>query len=183
MNLNELNESVKAKPARKRIGRGNGSGWGKTAGRGHKGAHSRSGWSRKDHFEGGQLPVARRLPKRGFTNARFRTELAIVNVSELEVFEEGAVVTPEELLKRRIILKLGDGLKVLGHGELTKKLEVHAHRVSKKAKEAIEAKGGTVTLTPLHKEKARAAIKDKRFKGKTRKRQLKAGKAVTKGKR
>jgi large subunit ribosomal protein L15 len=182
MNLTELNESVKAKKARRRIGRGNGSGWGKTAGRGHKGAKSRSGWKRKDHFEGGQLPAIRRFPKRGFSNALWKKDLSIVNLSALNVFDDGAVVTPEELLKRRIILKLGDGLKVLGHGELTKKLEVHAHKFSAKARASILEKGGSVKDLETKRASALKAIKSKRFQGKTRRRQLKAGKVVTRRK-
>lgn len=182
MILNELNDSVKRKQKRHRIGRGNGSGWGKTAGRGHKGAKSRSGWSRKDHFEGGQLPAIRRFPKVGFSNALWKKDLSIVNLSALNVFNDGDEVTPEELLKRRIILKLGDGLKVLGHGELTKKLTIKAHRFSAKARAAIEEKGGTVVDLELRRDEALKAIRNKRFQGKRRRRQLKAGKAVTRRK-
>lgn len=182
MNLNDLNDAVRRKKSRKRIGRGNGSGWGKTAGRGHKGAKSRSGWKQKLHFEGGQMPIVRRLPKRGFTNALFMKDFSIVNISALNAFEDGSVVTPQDLLKRRIILKLGDGLKVLGHGEIKKKLEVHAHAFSKTAQAAIEAAGGSIKKLETQRDKALKSIKKKRFKGKTRRRQLRAGKAVTKGK-
>lgn len=185
MNLSELNASLKGqgKADRRRIGRGNGSGWGKTAGRGHKGAQSRAGWSQKVHFEGGQMPLMRRIPKRGFTNALFMKDLAIVNLSDLEKFAEGTVVTPDLLLEKRMILKLGDGLKVLGQGALTRKLEVQAHAFSASARQAIEAAGGAVKELTTKRAAALSAIKGKRFKGKRRKRQIKAGKPVTRAKR
>lgn len=183
MNLNDLCQSVAAKPARHRVGRGCGSGWGKTSKRGHKGAHSRSGWRRKDHYEGGQTPAIRRLPKRGFTNAQFMKQLAIVNLEKLNIFEDGTTVTPELLLTQRIVLDLGDGLKVLGKGELERKLIVKAHRISEKARAAIEAKGGSVELIPLRRDDALASIKSKRFKGKRRQRQIRAGKVVHRGRK
>jgi large subunit ribosomal protein L15 len=127
---------------RKRVGRGKGSGLGKTSGRGEKGQKSRSGFSQKPGFEGGQMPLHRRVPKRGFNNARFRKEYATVNLEKLEVFEPGTIVTPEVLLKRGVIKNLRDGLKVLGNGELSKSLTVRAHKFSAKAAEAIAAKGG-----------------------------------------
>jgi large subunit ribosomal protein L15 len=131
---------------RKRVGRGPGSGLGKTAGRGEKGQKSRSGFSRKPGFEGGQMPLHRRLPKRGFTNARFRKEFACVNLGRLEVFEAGTIVTPELLVKLGLVKKLRDGLKVLADGQLTKPLTVHAHRFSGKAQERIATLGGKAEL-------------------------------------
>ena len=127
---------------RKRVGRGPGSGLGKTSGRGEKGQKSRSGFSHRDGFEGGQMPLHRRVPKRGFTNARFKKEFAEVNVGKLEAFDAGTIVTPEILLKHGIIKKLADGVKVLGDGELTKALTVRAHRFSAKAQERITGLGG-----------------------------------------
>jgi large subunit ribosomal protein L15 len=131
---------------RKRVGRGPGSGLGKTAGRGEKGQKSRSGFSRKPGFEGGQMPLHRRLPKRGFTNAPFRKEFACVNLGRLEVFEAGTIVTPELLVKQGIVKRLRDGLKVLADGQLTKALTVHAHRFSGKAQERIATLGGRAEL-------------------------------------
>jgi large subunit ribosomal protein L15 len=127
---------------RKRVGRGPGSGLGKTAGRGEKGQKSRSGFSRKPGFEGGQMPLHRRVPKRGFSNYPFKKEFATVNLGRLEVFEVGTIVTPELLVKQGIVKRLRDGLKVLADGELTKALTVHAHRFSAKAKERIAGLGG-----------------------------------------
>jgi large subunit ribosomal protein L15 len=127
---------------RKRIGRGPGSGTGKTAGRGEKGQKSRSGYSRKVGFEGGQMPLHRRVPKRGFTNAPFRKEFAEVNLGRLEVFEDGTIVTPEVLVKWGIVKRVRDGVKILGKGDLTKALTVHAHRFSARAKERIAGAGG-----------------------------------------
>jgi len=127
---------------RKRVGRGPGSGLGKTSGRGEKGQKSRSGFGQKLGFEGGQMPLHRRVPKRGFTNARFRKEFAVVNLGSLEIFEAGAVITPETLLKRGIIHKLLDGLKILGDGALTKALTIRAHKFSAKAQERITGAGG-----------------------------------------
>jgi large subunit ribosomal protein L15 len=131
---------------RKRVGRGPGSGTGKTAGRGEKGQKSRSGYSRKVGFEGGQMPLHRRVPKRGFTNSPFRKEFAEVNLGRLEVFEEGTIVTPEVLVKRGIVKQVRDGVKILGKGELTKALTVHAHGFSEKAKERIAGLGGKVEI-------------------------------------
>jgi large subunit ribosomal protein L15 len=131
---------------RKRIGRGPGSGTGKTAGRGEKGQKSRSGYSRKVGFEGGQMPLHRRVPKRGFTNALFRKEFAEVNLGRLEIFEEGTIVTPEVLVKQGIVKQVRDGIKILGKGDLTKSLTVHAHRFSARAKERITGLGGKVEV-------------------------------------
>ena len=123
-----------------RRGRGHGSGNGKTAGKGHKGQKARSGAPRPG-FEGGQMPLYRRIPKRGFTN-RNSKEIIAINLDKLEVFDNDAVVTIEELLDRRIIRKTGDGVKILGNGELTKKLTVQVNAFSAGAKEKIEALGG-----------------------------------------
>jgi large subunit ribosomal protein L15 len=127
---------------RKRVGRGPASGTGKTAGRGEKGQKSRSGHSRKVGFEGGQMPLHRRVPKRGFTNQPFRKSFAEVNLGRLEVFDEGTIVTPEVLVKWGIVKKVRDGVKILGKGELTKALTVHAHRFSSRARDRITGVGG-----------------------------------------
>jgi large subunit ribosomal protein L15 len=131
---------------RKRVGRGPGSGRGKTSGRGEKGQKSRSGFSHKDGFEGGQMPLHRRVPKRGFTNARFRKEFACVNLEKLEVFDNGTIVTPEVLLKRGMIRKLQDGVKILAKGDLTKALTIRAHKFSAKAQERITGLGGKAEI-------------------------------------
>jgi large subunit ribosomal protein L15 len=131
---------------RKRVGRGPGSGLGKTSGRGEKGQKSRSGFSHRDGFEGGQMPLHRRVPKRGFTNARFRKEFAEINLERLEVFDAGSIVTPEVLLKRGMIKNLRDGLKVLAKGTVTKPLTVRAHKFSAKAQEQIAGAGGKAEI-------------------------------------
>ena len=141
MRLNELSPAVGSAKDAYRKGRGPGSGNGKTAGKGHKGQNARSGGGVRPGFEGGQLPLYRKLPKRGFKN-RFATNYAIVNVSALNKFEDGAVVDMEALLAAKIVRKELDGLKVLGEGELTKKLTVKATVFSATAKEKIEAAGG-----------------------------------------
>ncbi len=142
MKLHELSPAEGSKKAVKRIGRGAGSGQGKTAGKGHKGAKARSGYSRQAGFEGGQMPLQRRLPKRGFNNI-FRTEYAVVNLSSLEErFENGAVVDAESLKACGLIKKELDGVKVLGKGEITKALTVKVAAISKSAKAKIEAAGG-----------------------------------------
>ena len=142
MKLHELRPSEGAFKTSKRLGRGTGSGLGKTSGKGHKGQNARSGGGVRPGFEGGQLPLFRRLPKRGFSNAMFKVEYATINVSDLEKFENGAVVTPELLKEMGILKKQLAGVKVLGNGELTKKLTVKAHKFSESAKEKIEAIGG-----------------------------------------
>ena len=124
------------------MGRGPGSGLGKTAGRGEKGQKSRSGFSRKPGFEGGQMPLHRRVPKRGFSNQPFKKEFACVNLGRLEVFVAGTIVTPELLVKQGIVRQLRGGLKVLADGDFTKALTVHAHSFSGKAKERIASLGG-----------------------------------------
>ena len=131
---------------RKRIGRGQGSGTGKTAGKGHKGQNARSGGGVRPGFEGGQLPLYRRLSKRGFNNYNFRIVYATVNVSDLERFDEGTVVTVEELKRVGLVNKELDGVKILGNGELTKKLTVKANKFSSVAKQKIENVGGTIEV-------------------------------------
>ncbi|WP_186576151.1 50S ribosomal protein L15 [Aquibacillus kalidii] len=140
MKLHELKPS-QARKQRNRVGRGTSSGNGKTSGRGHKGQNSRSGGGVRPGFEGGQMPLFQRLPKRGFTNIN-RKEFAIVNLEVLNNFEEGTEVTPELLLETGIVSKLKAGVKVLGNGNVEKKLTVKAHKFSASAKEAIEAAGG-----------------------------------------
>ena len=141
MKLHELKPAAGATSAPKRLGRGIGSGLGKTSGKGHKGAKARSGGGKRAGFEGGQMPLTMRLPKRGFTN-NFRKEYVAINVSRLEAFEDGATVTPVELIEMGIIKKIGDGVKIMGDGELTKKLTVLASKFTAAAKEKIEAAGG-----------------------------------------
>ena len=142
MKLHELRPSEGAFKTSKRVGRGVASGHGKTSGKGHKGENARRGGGVRPGFEGVQLPLFRRLPKRGFSNAMFKTVYATINVSDLEKFENGAVVTPELLKEMGILKKQLSGVKVLGNGELTKKLTVKAHKFSESAKEKIESKGG-----------------------------------------
>jgi len=144
MNLSQLKPPAGQKHARRRLGRGMGSGRGKTAGRGTKGQKSISGFRQMRGFEGGQMPFHRRLPKRGFTNI-FKKEYAIVNVGRLDKLE-GDSFDPETLLRLRVIRKLGDGLKVLGAGELTRPIHVRAHLFSQSAREKIQAAGGTAEL-------------------------------------
>jgi len=141
MKLHELAPAAGSTTAAKRLGRGVGSGLGKTSGKGHKGAKARSGGGKRPGFEGGQMPLYRRVPKKGFTNI-FRTEYAEVNVGQLEVFTEGTVVNAELLKAAGIIKKTLDGVKIMGNGELTKKLTVEAAKFTESAKEKIEAVGG-----------------------------------------
>ncbi len=141
MKLHNLKPSPGSKKNRKRVGRGSGSGQGTTAGRGMNGQNSRSGGGTKPGFEGGQMPLYRRIPKRGFTNI-FKKEYAIVNLETLNQFDDNEEVTVELLLKNKIIKKELDGVKILGNGEINKKLTVKAQKFSKTAKEKIEAVGG-----------------------------------------
>ena len=141
MKLHDLKPAVGATTAPKRLGRGTGSGLGKTSGKGHKGAKARSGGGKRPGFEGGQMPLTMRLPKRGFTN-KWCTEYVAINVDRLEVFEDGQVVSPVELIEMGIIKKIEDGVKIMGNGELTKKLTVKAEKFTASAKEKIEALGG-----------------------------------------
>ena len=141
MKLHELHPADGATTAAKRLGRGIGSGLGKTSGKGHKGAKARSGGGKGPGFEGGQMKMTMRLPKRGFTN-NFRTEYAAINVDRLEIFEDGQEVTPVTLIEAGIIKNVPDGIKIMGGGELTKKLTVRASKFTATAKEKIEAAGG-----------------------------------------
>ena len=142
MKLHTMKPNEGATFTRKRVGRGIGSGLGKTSGKGHKGQNARSGGGVRQGFEGGQLPLFRRLPKRGFSNAMFKTRYAVINLSDLNKFEDGAVVTPELLSEMGLVKKQLDGIKVLGNGKLEKKLVVKAHKFSDVAKEQIEKLGG-----------------------------------------
>lgn len=141
MKLHDLKPAVGSTTAPKRLGRGIGSGLGKTSGKGHKGAKARSGGGKRPGFEGGQMPLTMRLPKRGFTN-NFRTEYVAINVDRLEIFEDGQTVTPVELIEAGVIKEINDGVKIMGNGELTKKLTVQANKFTASAKEKIEAVGG-----------------------------------------
>jgi large subunit ribosomal protein L15 len=141
MKLHELKPGQGAKHKAKRVGRGIGSGHGKTSGRGHKGQKARSGGGVRPGFEGGQMPLQRRIPKRGFTNI-FKKEYSIVNLERLNMFEEGSVVTPELLIQEGVIKSSYQRVKVLGDGEIDRALTVRAHKFSKTAAERIEAAGG-----------------------------------------
>ncbi len=144
MNLNDVHRGIQKNRKRKRIGRGPGSGHGKTAGRGHKGHKSRSGYSRKPNFQGGAMPMFRRIPKRGFNN-RWAVTVFAVNVGQLnDAFDDGAEVTLESLTAKNLAKGTFDEVKILGDGELTKKLTISAHRFSKSAEEKINAAGGTM---------------------------------------
>ena len=145
MKLHDLKPAVGATTAPKRLGRGTGSGLGKTSGKGHKGAKARSGGGKRPGFEGGQMPLTMRLPKRGFTN-KWRVEYATVNVERLNIFEDGEVVSPVELIQAGILKNVQDGVKILGNGEITKKLTVQANKFTATAKEKIEAEGGKVEV-------------------------------------
>lgn len=142
MKLHTVKPAEGATQTRKRVGRGPGSGLGKTSGRGENGQNSRSGGGVRVGFEGGQTPLFRRLPKRGFSNARFKKVYAVINLSDLNKFEDGAEVTPEILKNMGLVKKELDGIKVLGNGKLEKKLNVKAHKFSETAKKAIEKTGG-----------------------------------------
>ena len=145
MILDDVHRGIQKRKSRKRLGRGIGSGQGKTAGRGHKGFYSRRGSSQRVGYEGGQMPLARRIAKRGFNNKFFADKVAIINVSMLEKrFESGDTVTPESLRERGVIAGNYDAVKILGNGDLTKKLTVKAHRFSRSAEEKIGARGGSV---------------------------------------
>jgi large subunit ribosomal protein L15 len=141
MKLHEMKPAEGARKARKRLGRGTGSGHGKTSGKGHNGQNARSGGGVRLGFEGGQIPLFQRLPKRGFTNIN-RKEYAIVNIETLNRFDEGTEVTPELLIESGIVSNAKSGIKILGNGTLEKKITVKAHKFSATAKEAIEKAGG-----------------------------------------
>jgi len=142
MKLHELRPAEGSTKNRKRIGRGTGSGSGTTAGRGMNGQNSRSGGGTRPGFEGGQMPLFRRIPKRGFSNYPFKKEWATINIEELNMFDNGTEVTPELLLEKGIIKKLNYGLKILGNGEISKSLTVKAHKFTQSALKKIEAAGG-----------------------------------------
>ena len=144
MKLNNITPTEGAFKERKRVGRGTGSGLGKTSGKGHKGQNARSGGGVRVGFEGGQLPLFRRLPKRGFSNAKFKIRYAVINLSDLEKFAEGTEVTPTLLKEMGVVKNSLDGIKVLGNGKLTKKLNVN--KFSETAKKEIEALGGTIEV-------------------------------------
>ena len=146
MKLHELEKNIGATSSRKRVGRGAGSGLGKTSGKGQKGQNSRSGGGVKATFEGGQLPLYRRLPKRGFSNYEFKTTYAVVNVSDLNLFEDGTLVTPALLKEVGLANKELDGIKILANGSLEKKLTIQAHKFSKSAVEKIEASGSKIEV-------------------------------------
>jgi large subunit ribosomal protein L15 len=145
MKLHELRPAEGSKRNPKRIGRGTGSGTGRNAGKGEKGQNSRSGGGTRPGFEGGQMPLYRRLPKRGFTNI-FAKEIVAINVDRLNIFDNGTEVTPDLLLKSGVVSKIYDGIKILGNGELTKSLNIKAHKFSKSAVEKIEAAGGKIEV-------------------------------------
>ncbi|MCI5156866.1 MAG: 50S ribosomal protein L15 [Candidatus Electrothrix sp. AUS1_2] len=143
MSLNNLSPNKGARKAKKRVGRGPGSGLGKTAGRGHKGARARTGYSLNPGFEGGQMPLHRRLPKRGFTNT-FKTSYKIISLSDLDRFEDGTTVDRQALLDAGLIAERDTLIKVLANGEISKKIQVEVDKVSRGAQEKIVAAGGTV---------------------------------------
>ena len=148
MNLNDVHRKIHKHKRRKRVGRGPGSGHGKTSGRGHKGQRARAGWSCHPTFEGGQMPLVRRVPKRGFNN-RWALSVAVVNVGDLEArFQSGDDVNPETLKAKNLAKGRFDVLKILGNGPLTKNLKVSAHRFSESAREKIQQAGGEVLVLP-----------------------------------
>lgn len=149
MKLNDVHNKVHKNKRRRRIGRGEGSGWGKTSGRGHKGQGQLAGWSTHPGFEGGQMPLVRRIPKRGFNNMWART-VASVNVSDLEeLYEVGEEVSPESLKAKGRLKSRYEFLKILGNGKLTKKLKISAHRFSESAREKIQQAGGEIVELPV----------------------------------
>ena len=164
MNLNEVHRQIHKNKKRCRVGRGPGSGWGKTSGRGHKGQGQLAGWSAHPVFEGGQMPLARRVPKRGFNN-RFARIVITINLSELDtLFADGDAVTPDSLKAKNQLKRRHDVLKILGDGDLTKKLKISAHRFSKSALEKIQAAGGEAIVLPG----PAPVVKPKKSKGKAK---------------
>jgi len=145
MKLHELSPPAKSRKSDKRLGRGVGSGWGKTAGRGTKGYNSRSGGGVRPGYEGGQMPIQRRLPKRGFTNI-FKKKIAVINLRDLLAFESGSLVDEAALVKAGLVKGQKDGIKLLGHGEIQVALNIKLNQVSKSAREKIEAAGGSVEV-------------------------------------
>jgi len=162
MNLAEAKALGLKFPDRKRVGRGTGSGLGKTSGRGHKGAKARSGWSRRIGWEGGQMPIYRRVPKRGFNNKNFEKVYTIINVSDLEVFDAGATVDLQAVLAKGLTSqpKHSELFKVLGDGELTRSLTVRVDAITKTAREKIEQAGGTVEVIPQKQMRPKFVAKD-----------------------
>jgi len=150
MDLNTICSKGTKRQTRHRVGRGIGSGNGKTSGKGHKGRNARSGGSRRAGYEGGQMPIYRQVPKRGFTNARFRTDFTIINVGDLDSYEAGATVDLAGILERSLTSKTGDQLKVLGNGEVAHGLTVRAQKFSASARAKIEAAGGKVIELDKH---------------------------------
>ncbi|OPL07708.1 MAG: 50S ribosomal protein L15 [delta proteobacterium ML8_F1] len=146
MRLHDLKPAEGARKSKKRVGRGTGSGLGTTAGRGMNGQKSRSGGGVRPGFEGGQMPLFRRIPKRGFTNARFKKQWSIVNVSDLNQFRAKTKVTPELLVEKGLVKSLNNEVKILGDGELNKELTISAHKFTQSAREKIEAAGGKVEV-------------------------------------
>lgn len=147
MKINELKPAEGSKRRPKRVGRGLGSGHGRTSTKGHKGQKSRSGGTKGPGFEGGQMPLQRRTPKRGFSNAPFKKEYAIVNLDDInKIVDEVDIITPEVLIQKGIIKKLNDGLKVLGNGDISKAITIKTHAISKTARQKIESKGGKVEV-------------------------------------
>lgn len=162
MNLNDVHIGIKKFKKRRRVGRGPGSGHGKTSGRGHNGQGSRAGWSRQVTFTGGTMPMVRRVPKRGFTNS-FASKVVVLNVGDLDrTFDAGAEVSPETIKATPLMGHRYDELKILGDGEITKKLKVSAHRFSKSAEEKIKKAGGEIVIIPgpVHVEVKKKAAKD-----------------------
>jgi large subunit ribosomal protein L15 len=145
MKLHELSPPAKSRKSDKRLGRGVGSGWGKTAGRGNKGYNSRSGGGVRPGYEGGQMPIQRRLPKRGFTNI-FRKKIAVINLRDLLAFESGSLVDEAALVNAGLVKGQKDGIKLLGHGEVRVALNVKLNQVSESARQKIEAAGGSVEV-------------------------------------
>ena len=182
MNLAEAKALGLKFPDRKRVGRGTGSGLGKTSGKGHKGAKARSGWSRRIGWEGGQMPIYRRLPKRGFNNKNFEKVYTIVNVSDLEAFDGGAIVDLQAVLGKGLTsqAKHSSLFKVLGNGEVTKAVTVKVDAITKSAREKIEKAGGTVEILPHKQMRPKFVAKDgsKRIPGTPRLRGNKRAKAA-----
>lgn len=174
MNIHEVNAKTQSKPDAHRVGRGPGSGWGTTSGRGNNGAKCRSGWKNKLYYEGGQMPIARRIPKRGFNNKKFAKVWSFVNLNDLNQFADGDVVSAEACLKRGLIPKVRSGLKVLGRGTLERKVTIQAHRCSESAKKAIEEKGGTLELVAAPGDLAKKNWLTKRGKGRSTQRRIAA---------
>ena len=162
MKLHDIKPNPGAKHRRRRVGNGESSGLGKTCGKGHKGQKSRSGASIRPNFEGGQMPIFRRLPKKGFNNAQFKTKFAIVNLRDLEdKYEDGDTVNEETLRSHGLVKGIYDAVKVLGEGDLSKKLTVEVEKVSASAREKLEKAGGKIADPPVKKEEKKEEKKDK----------------------